>query len=109
VAFIEFPLTAFSYDNGLIELDSPGIRIDNYLGLCFRVELNGNVIILPLTYPAIAPAVFATGPEDLIQVFVRGGGVLVIDINQALLGFPQGFVASSGADQMTLAVAILGS
>ena len=90
----------------MITLQSPLVRIDNFLGLSFLVEVNGETLVLPITYPAavIAPEISLA---NRIQVIVGDGRVIILDNDTELLGYIDGFLGSSGATSMTLAVAIL--
>ena len=106
VAYIEFTLMRSSYDNGVIMLQSPRVQIENFLGLSFLAEINGETVVMPLTYPvaAIAPEVSIA---NRLQIIVSDGLVIILDNDRGLLDFMDGFLGSSGATSMTLAVAII--
>jgi hypothetical protein len=109
IDYVIMPLTNGAYDNGSIQFDDPRIRLESYVGLVFLVTVDGESAIIPVSYTAaiVASNTFSVG--DMIQVFVKDGGILILDNEQQLLDFRSGFLSSTSNATLTLAVAILGS
>ena len=108
IIYLNFPITSSSYSEGLVALEDGRIRVDNFVGLVFYgVTTDGNRLVVPINYVASATGLVGTSTDDVIQVLVTDGAVLIIDYNQNLLGYKAGFTETLDFASFSLAVALL--